>query len=180
MCLQHTACICKYIPSTDNQTIKPVPMLDHLGMVMSQLHVGRCGWEYSAKELLQPIWLQKQAPVEVDCYSTLQEAESSILAQQCPIKCLKGLVRNLLAVGRWGGPVLSLTLICDWGDFRASWGAWDNRKVLSLKHRHKHTFTFHTYKGITKIADLAYFVCGLDFSLKFTSNIFIGFYMLVQ
>lgn len=55
--------------------------------------------------------------------------KSSIWAQRWPIKCLKGLVRNLLAVRRWG--VLEwVTLICDWGDLRTSLRAWDNRNTF--------------------------------------------------
>lgn len=51
--------------------------------------------------VIQVVLLQNQVPtVGLDSHPALQVAGSSIWAQQQPIKCLEGLVRNLLAVSR--------------------------------------------------------------------------------
>lgn len=105
------------------------------------------------RKLLPPFLLQNQVPtVGLDSHSTLQGAESSIWALQWPIKCLKGLVRNLLAVSRWG--VLGWAWL--WSATEMTLEQAEEREtidgkssVLSPIHRHTFTLLFHTHKGIT-------------------------------
>lgn len=107
-------------------------------------------------KLFPPILHQNQVPaVGLDCHSTLQEAESSIWAQQWPIKSLKGLVRNLLAVSRWG--VLGWAWL--WSVTEVTLEQAEERETIDDKscppqkkiNKKKHVFTllFHTCAGIT-------------------------------
>lgn len=103
-------------------------------------------------KLIPHILLQAQVPtVELDSDSTLQEAESSIWARQCPIKCLKGLVRNLLAVSRcgvlgwaWLWSVTEVTL--EQAEERETT---DGKSSVFIPKTQTQAFTllFHAYKG---------------------------------